>query len=63
QNRVQLVSYVKKGDRLYQILSFNKNGEFPSLVDVCAESDVFIFDVSINQSVNQGEYVLSVMAD
>jgi uncharacterized protein len=63
QNRVKLGSFVKKGDRLYQILSFNKNGEFPSCVDVCAESDVFIFDVSINQSVNQGEYVLSVMAD
>jgi hypothetical protein len=63
QNRVQLGSYVKKGDRLYQILSFNKDGEFPSLVDVGAESDVFIFDVSTNQSVNQGEYVLSVMAD
>ena len=63
QNRVELGSFVKKGDRLYQILSFHKNGEFPSFVDVCAESDVFIFDVSINQSVNQGEYVLSVMAD
>jgi uncharacterized protein len=63
QNRVPLGSSIKKGDRLYQILSFHKNGEFPSLVDVCAESDVFIFDVSINQSVNQGEYVLSVMAD
>jgi len=63
QNRVQLGSYVKKGDRLYQILSFNKNGEFPSCVDVSAESDVFIFDLSTNQSVNQGEYVLSVMAE
>lgn len=63
QNRVQLGSSVKKGDRLYQILSFNKNGEFPSFVDICTESDVFIFDVAINQSVNQGEYVLSVMAD
>jgi len=63
QNRVQLGSFVKKGDRLYQILSFNKDGEFPSLVDVGAESDVFIFDVSTNQSVNQGDYVLSVMAE
>jgi uncharacterized protein len=63
QNRVPLGSFVKKSDRLYQILSFNKNGEFPSLIDICAESDLFIFDVSINQSVNQGEYVLSVMAD
>ena len=63
QNRVQLGSIVKKGHWLYQILSFNKNGELPRLVEVCAESDVFVFDISINQSVNQGEYVLSVMAD
>jgi len=63
QSRVQLGSFVKRGERLYQILSFNKNGEFPSIVDVCAESDVFIFDVSTNQSVNQGEYVLLGMAE
>ena len=63
QGRVQLGSFVKKGDRLYQILSFNKNGELPSLVEVCAESDVFVFDISTNQSVNEGEYVLSVMAE
>ncbi len=63
QNRVELGSFVKKGDRLYQILCFHKHGDFPTLVDVCAESDLFIFDVSTNQSVNQGEYVLSVMAD
>jgi len=63
QDRVQLGSFVKKGYRLYQILSFHKNGELPSLVEVCAESDVFVFDISTNQSVNQGEYVLSVMAD
>ena len=63
QNRVQLGSIVKKGDLLYQILSFHKNGELPSVVEVGAESDVFVFDISTNQSVNQGEYVLSVMAD
>ncbi|MEO6861361.1 MAG: succinylglutamate desuccinylase/aspartoacylase family protein [Microcoleus sp.] len=63
QYRVELGSFVKEGERLYQILSFNKNEELPSLVEVCAESDVFVFDLSTNQSVNQGEYVLSVMAD
>ncbi|WP_293128223.1 succinylglutamate desuccinylase/aspartoacylase family protein [Microcoleus sp. bin38.metabat.b11b12b14.051] len=63
QNRVQLGSIVKKGHGLYQILSFHKNWELPSVVEVAAESDVFVFDVSTNQSVNQGEYVLSVMAD
>jgi uncharacterized protein len=50
QNRVPLGSFVKKSDRLYQILSFNKNGEFPSLIDICAESDLFIFDVSIKEN-------------
>ncbi|NJR25877.1 MAG: succinylglutamate desuccinylase/aspartoacylase family protein [Richelia sp. CSU_2_1] len=63
QSRVELGSFVKQGELLYQVLSFNKNGEFPNFVDVCAQSDVFVFDLSTNQSVNQGEYVLSVMAN
>lgn len=63
RSRVELGSFVKQGELLYQILIFNKSGEFPSIVDVGAESDVFVFDLSTNQSVNQGEYVLSVMAN
>ena len=61
QNRVSLNSLVKAGDRLYQILSFNKNGELPKIVDIQAESDGLIYDIAINQSVNQGEYVLGMM--
>jgi hypothetical protein len=30
QSRVQLGSVVKAGQRLYQLLIFNKDGEFPS---------------------------------
>ncbi|HEY9610463.1 MAG TPA: succinylglutamate desuccinylase/aspartoacylase family protein [Allocoleopsis sp.] len=61
QSRVQLGSSIKSGERLYQLLSFNKNGELPTLMDVCSEGDGLVFDVSTNHAVNQGEYVLSVM--
>jgi predicted deacylase len=61
QSRVQLGSVIKVGERLYQLLSFNKKGELPTLMDVCSEGDGLVFDVSTNHAVNQGEYVLSVM--
>jgi hypothetical protein len=61
QSRVELGSSIKSGQLLYQLLSFNKNGELPILIDVCAEADGLVFDVSTNHAVNEGEYVLSVM--
>lgn len=61
QNRVALKSSVKAGDRLYQILSFNKNKAMPTVVDVCSETDGLVFDLSINHSVNQGEYILGIL--
>src|SRR5919199_435208 len=61
QSRVQLGSVIKAGERLYQLLSFNKKGELPTLMDVCSEENGLVFDVSTNHAVNQGEYVLSVM--
>ena len=61
QSRVELGSSIKVGQLLYQVLSFNKNGELPTLIDVCCEADGLVFDVSTNQAANQGEYVLSVM--
>ncbi|MCU0533714.1 MAG: succinylglutamate desuccinylase/aspartoacylase family protein [Hydrococcus sp. Prado102] len=61
QNRVALKSSVKAGDRLYQILSFNKNKAMPTVVDICSETDGLVFDLSINHSVNQGEYVLGIL--
>lgn len=60
QSRVQLGTSVKAGDRLYQILSFNKQAKLPMLIDVCAEQDGLIFDVSINDAVSEGEYVLAM---
>ncbi len=60
QNRLPLQTEVKAGDKLYEILSFNKQGNLPEVIDICAEKDGFIFDVSTNYSVNQGDYVLAL---
>jgi predicted deacylase len=61
QSRVKLGSLIKAGQLLYQLLRFNKNGELPILIDICAEADGLVFDVSTNQAVNEGEYVLGVI--
>ncbi len=60
QSRVELGSVVNVGDRLYQLLSFNKEGNLPNVIDIKAETDGLIFDISTNYSANQGEYVLSI---
>jgi predicted deacylase len=61
QARVPLGTSIKQGQKIYQILSFNKSGEMPKIIDVFAESDGFVFDISTNHSVNQFDYVLGVM--
>ncbi len=62
QNRLPLTTPVKKGDRIYQLLSFNKKEQLPEVIDIYAETDGLVFDISSNQSVNQGEYVLDILA-
>ncbi len=62
QNRLSLQYPVKKGDKLYEILSFNKQGNLPEVFNIHAEKDGFIFDISTNYSVNQGEYVLALFS-
>ncbi|NER95805.1 MAG: succinylglutamate desuccinylase/aspartoacylase family protein [Symploca sp. SIO1B1] len=61
QSKVELGSLVKEGELMYQLLSFNKNQELPTLIDIYAETTGVVFTVSTNQAVNEGEYVLSVM--
>lgn len=61
QSRVMLGSSIKAGQMLYQLLSFNKNGELPQVINVCAEADGLVFDVSTNYAVNEGEYVLGII--
>ena len=62
QNRLSLKTPVAKGDRIYQLLSFNKNKQLPEIIDITAETDGLVFDTSTNQCVNQGEYVLDILA-
>jgi predicted deacylase len=61
QSRVELGSEVKAGERLYQILSFNKQAQLPTVIDVCTKQDGLVYDVSTNQAVNQGEFVLGIL--
>ncbi|MBD2339293.1 succinylglutamate desuccinylase/aspartoacylase family protein [Calothrix sp. FACHB-156] len=61
QSRVALGTKVKAGEKLYQILSFNKESQLPTVIDVCAAEDGLVYDVSTNQAVNQGEFVLGII--
>lgn len=61
QSRVKLGSLVTTGQRLYQLLSFNKVGKLPTLIDICAEKTGLVYDISTNHAVNEGEYVLAIM--
>ena len=61
QSRVELGSSVKAGERLYQILSFNKEATLPTLIDVEAKQNGLVYDVSTNQAVNEGEFVIGVL--
>ncbi|OKH40404.1 succinylglutamate desuccinylase [[Phormidium ambiguum] IAM M-71] len=61
QNRLDLGNFVSAGERVYQIIAFNKEGKLPNLIDIQAERSGIIFDLSTNHSVNQAEYVLTVL--
>ena len=61
QSRVELGRSVKAGERLYQILHFNKEGKLPTVIDVSAEQDGLVYDISSNQAVNEGELVLGII--
>ena len=61
QSRVELGSQVKVKDRLYQILSFNKESQLPQVIDIFAEHDGLVYEISTNQAVNQGELVLRIV--
>ncbi|MBD2353171.1 succinylglutamate desuccinylase/aspartoacylase family protein [Tolypothrix sp. FACHB-123] len=61
QSRVAVGSKVKRQDKLYQILSFNKASQLPQTIDIFAEHDGLVYEISTNQAVNQGELVLRIM--
>ena len=61
QARVNPGTWVAVGERMYQLLSFNKSGQPPNVIDIQAESAGLVYDISINHAVNQGEYVLALV--
>lgn len=63
QNIISLGQAISQGEKLYQIVSFSKDGEVPKIIDIYAEASGLVFDRAINQSVNQGEYILSILED
>ncbi|MEM8719941.1 MAG: succinylglutamate desuccinylase/aspartoacylase family protein [Cyanobacteria bacterium P01_G01_bin.39] len=61
QSRLQLNTKVQPGEQIYQLLSFNKQGNLPEVISVHAETSGIVFDVSTNECVNQGEYVMDIL--
>jgi len=61
QSRLPLATRVKSGEQIYQLLSFNKQGTAPEIISIHAETSGIVFDISTNQSVNQGEYVMDIL--
>ena len=61
QSRLPLATKVKSGEKIYQLLSFNKQGTTPEVITVHAETSGIVFDLSTNQCVNQGEYVMDIL--
>lgn len=61
QSRLPLATKVNSGDLIYQLLSFNKRGTIPDIISIHAETNGIVFDLSTNESVNQGEYVMDIL--
>ena len=60
-SQAKLGTLVNQGDLLYKVLTFNKIGELPTTIHVYAEKTGLVYDISINNSVNEGEFVLATM--
>ncbi len=62
QERVEPGTWVQPGDRLYDLLCFNKTGALPEVRTVSAATAGLVYDVALNAAVNEGEYVLATLA-
>lgn len=61
QNRVALGTWVQSGSFLYELLCLDKTKQFPTTLTVQAQQAGLVYDLSVNEAVNEGEYVLAVM--
>ena len=60
-SKAALGTSVNNGDLLYQVLTFNKIGELPTTINIYAEKTGLVYNISSNDSVNEGEFVLGTM--
>ncbi|MDB9534575.1 succinylglutamate desuccinylase/aspartoacylase family protein [Dolichospermum planctonicum CS-1226] len=60
-SKAKLGTLVNQGDLLYEVLTFNKIGELPTTIHIYAEKTGLVYDISINNSLNEGEFVLATM--
>ncbi|MEM8807382.1 MAG: succinylglutamate desuccinylase/aspartoacylase family protein [Cyanobacteria bacterium P01_G01_bin.38] len=61
QNRIEPGAQITAGESLFDLLSFNKSGSLPRVVEVISGHTGFIYDVSTNETVNEGEYILALI--
>lgn len=60
RNRLQAGAKIQQGDTLYQLLTFEKKERKPTIIDIQSADQGIIYDVSTNDTVNQGEYILGI---
>lgn len=62
RNRLPAGSIIRKGETLYQLVSFEKREAMPTITEVVSVDEGIVYDVSTNDTVNEGEYVLGIFA-
>ncbi|BAZ09807.1 succinylglutamate desuccinylase/aspartoacylase [Calothrix sp. NIES-4071] len=62
QDRVKLGCFVKVNEVIYKVLSFNKLSQLPQVIDIRAQESGLVYDISTNQAVNEGEFVIGIGA-
>lgn len=60
RHRLPAGEKICQGDILYQLLTFSKKEDLPHIIEVRSLDNGIIYDVSVNDSFNQGEYILGI---
>ena len=60
RHRLSAGTKINQGDILYELLSFSKNSNQPKVTSIRSVDQGIIYDVSVNDTVNQGEYILGI---
>ncbi|MGI0483062.1 succinylglutamate desuccinylase/aspartoacylase family protein [Geminocystis sp. CENA526] len=60
RHRLKEGTKIQRGDVLYNILSFLKTSITPTIIEIESADEGIIYDVSTNDTVNQGEYILGI---